>query len=426
MTNFSRRNFLGCLGLAGVAPRRTEAPPRDEAGERPKLKGIVHGLGLHGRLIPGSETGPDKGVNVITSLDLANGLARQTPILMRGGHAAMSMGDGRILCLAQHEKKSLVLDPAHGTILELTSPEKYLFSGHGLVLPRRNILAVTLRHELQLTPTDFGLIHVYDLRTLELLDRISTEGLQPHEIHPVPNTDELVLTHYGDIFSERKPFEHNVVDAKLTILDATTFRPKRHYSQQDFDAMVTHMRVDDDGWAYFVLTQYIRWPRLRDVPVGSDPFAAASRLLDNTMNQKRDFPLSPHALEDRMLAVPLPFVRVNSQTGERQIIHAGDCNHLRSQSVAYSREAGKAVALYYHSDCLVVHEAKGTTGVITAAELQLNDIRGVTEIPGTSMIAVMGTARGTSVMDLNDRVLVATYPTMNYGDTHLYYDGAGR
>jgi hypothetical protein len=318
------------------------------------------------------------------------------------------------------------VDPAHSTISELISPEKYLFSGHGLVLPGRNLFAVTLRHNLQLTPRDVGLIQLYDLSNLELLDQISTNGLQPHEIHPIPQTDELAVTHYGDVFSERRPFEHNVVDAKLTILDAATFRPKRHYAQQDFDAMVTHMRVDDEGWACFVLTQYIRWPRLRDIPTGSDAFAEASRLLDRAMDRKRDFPLSPHALAERMLPVPLPFVRVNSQTGERQIIDAGREHHMRSQSVAWSGPTGKAVALYYHSDCLVVHGPGGKTEVITGAELQLSDIRGVTEIPGTSMIAVMGTLRGISVMDLNDHALVATYPTINYGDTHLYYDaGSG-
>jgi Protein of unknown function (DUF1513) len=428
MAAYSRRNFLGRLGLAGgvlpFAADAQEALPR-EAGKRPqRLTGSVHGLGLLGRLFPGSEAGPDQGVNIVTSLDLATGRTRQTPVLMREGHTAMSMRDGRILCLAQHANKSLVLDPAHTTISELTSPERYQFSGHGLIVPDRNIFAVTLHHELQLDAKDYGLVHVYDLKTLKLLDEISTGGLQPHEIHPIPGVDELAVTHYGDIFSERKPFEHNVVDSKLTILDAATFRPKRHYPQRDFDAMVTHMNVDRYGWAYFVLTQYIRWPRLRDVSPGSDAFATASRLLDETMGRRRDFPLSPHSLEDHLLPVPLPFVRVNTQTGERQIINAGDQNHLRSQSVAYSREANKAVALYYHSDCLVVHGLGSEPEVITGEQLHLTDIRGVTEIPGTSLIAVMGTYRGISVMDLSDHTLVANYPTLNFCDTHLYYDAA--
>lgn len=428
MATFSRRGLLGSLGIAGgllpFAAQAGEARLDESRSRQQRLTGSVHGLGLYGRLLPGAQAAPDKGVNVVTSLDLATGHVRQTPLLMREGHAAMSMGDGRILCLAQHANKSLVIDPAHTEISELISPERYQFSGHGLIVPHRNIFAVTLHHELQLNAKDYGLVHVYDLKTLKLLDEISTEGLQPHEIHPIPGVDELAMTHYGDIFSERKPFEHNVVDSKLTILDAATFRPKRHYPQRDFDAMVTHMRVDRYGWAYFVMTQYIRWPRLRDVPPGSDAFATASRLLDETMGRTRDFPLSPHSLEEHMLPVPLPFVRVNTQTGERQIINAGDQNHLRSQSVAYSQDANTAIALYYHSDCLVVHGLGSEPQVITGAQLHLTDIRGVTEIPGTSLIAVMGTYRGISVMDLSDQTLVASYPTLNFGDTHLYYDAA--
>jgi hypothetical protein len=83
-----------------------------------------------------------------------------------------------------------------------------------------------------------------------------------------------------------------------------------------------------------------------------------------------------------------------------------------------------AIALYYHSDNLIVHRPGTAPDVITGAELQLNDIRGVTDIPGTSMIAVMGTYRGVSIMDLTTKKLVTTYPTLNYGDTHLSYDMA--
>ena len=431
MPQFSKRNFLRYLSLTGgVLPfafgANVEAAsePGTARKQQQNLSGIVHGLGVLGRLFPGAESGPDNGVNIITSLNLSDGSVRQTPILMREGHSAMSMGDGRILCIAQHEKKTLALDPRHKVIAELISPDQYVYSGHGLIFPARNILALTLHSDLQLTEKSFGLIHIHDLATLELLDRISSDGLQPHEIHPIPNTDELALTHYGDIFSERKPFVHNVVDAKLTILDAATFRPKRHYPQRDFNAMVTHMRVDNDGWAYFVLTQYIQWPRLLGVSPDSDSFSTGSRLLDEATGRKRDYSLPYRSLEDRNFPVPLPLVRVDTQTGDRQIINAGDRNHLRSQSVAYSPTTGMAVALYYHSDNLILHRPGTEPTVIAGAELQLNDIRGVTEIPGTSLIAVMGTYRGVSIMDLSTRKIVTTYPTLNYGDTHLSYDSA--
>ena len=271
MSNFSRRKFLCHVGLAGttlplVTVAKSETPKKlaTKDGAPQKLAGIVHGLGIHGRLFPGMESGPSRDVNIVTSLNLGDGSIRQTPVRMREGHAAMSLGDGRVLCIAQHEKKSLVLDPLHKQIAGLICPEMFVYSGHALILPQRNIFVMTARDELQLTDKAHGLLLVYNLTTLQLLDRIPSGGLQPHELHPIPNASELALTHYGDVFSERKPFEHNVADAKLTILDSTTLKPKRHYVQNDFSAMVTHMQVDDEGWAYAVLTQYIRWPSSRD------------------------------------------------------------------------------------------------------------------------------------------------------------------
>jgi hypothetical protein len=181
---------------------------------------------------------------------------------------------------------------------------------------------VSLHHGDQLTSIDHGLLQVYDLHTLKMVGSVSTGGLQPHEVHLIPNTRELAVTHYGDIFPERRPFEHNVVDAKLTILDADTLEPKRHYPQHDLNGMVTHTRVDDQGWAYFVLTQYVRWPRARSMRSAEDPFAEASRLLDGVMGESRDFPLPYQVLEDRML--PSRPIRAGEHaTGERQLIDAG-------------------------------------------------------------------------------------------------------
>jgi hypothetical protein len=434
MFDTTRRKFLFGLGaltgavLAGGNPLRAETVAKETAATAPEtapsLKGLVHGLGLEGRLYPGWENTRRKGASILTTLNLADGSVRQTPLTMGEGHAAMSMEDGRILCVAHHQNKSMVVDPQHKVIAEFTSPETHVYGGHGLIFPKRNIFIMPMRYAVQKDVKDYGRMQVYDLKTLKLLDEVETGGLHPHEVHEIPGTDELITTHYGDIKAKRPPFVHNVVETKLTILDANTFKPKRHYSQQEFNAMVTHMRVDKDGWAYYVLTQYIAWPDKDKVPEGQDAFTIAAAELEKVMGRKRDFPIPYQSLEDRQFPLPLPFVRVNTQTGERQIINAGDKHHLRSQSVGYNSVTGYAIAVYYQSDNLVLHTPGHDPEVITANQLQLQDIRGVTDIPGTSMIAVMGTHRGASVMDLATRKVVAHYPTLNYGDTHLYYDAA--
>ena len=85
---------------------------------------------------------------------------------------------------------------------------------------------------------------------------------------------------------------------------------------------------------------------------------------------------------------------------------------------------GQTVATYFHSNTLIIHEPGKPPEVIHARDLNISDVRGVTEIEGTSLIAVMGTYCGVALDDLRMRKLVNYYESLNYEDTHLYYDGA--
>jgi Protein of unknown function (DUF1513) len=435
MTSQSRRGFLGTMTFLGgsvLTARQgmtTNLPATSDCGApapvsrvRPDSKGLVYGLGGNGRYFPGqSATGPYK-VSVLTSLNLADGSIRQTALEVPNGHAAIGMGDGRILCLGQHREKSMVIDRQHRPMADLLAPEGYVFGGHGLVLADRGVVVLPFHARKQLSLTDTGILRIYDQKTFALIDQVSTGGLQPHEIHMIPGQDEIALTHYGDIHVPKSPFEANVVEPKLTVLDAQTFKPKRHYIQEGFNALVTHMRVDKHGWAYYVLTQYIKWPEKTETD--GDPFAVAAAEIEETLGHKLDFPLPYQSEWDDRFALPLPLVRVDTQTGERQIINAGDAYHLRSQSVAYSDAMGQAIATYVHSDTLIIHEPGKPPEVVPARDLNISDVRGVTEIAGTSLIAVMGTYRGVALYDLRTRQLVNYYATLNYEDTHLYYDRA--
>jgi hypothetical protein len=429
MPDTTRRRLLGNLGFVAGAVATASSMGATSQAAVPKvapgggaLKGLVHGLGGDGRTYPGWENSREGDAAVITTINLVDGSVRQTPLPMAGGHAAMSMGDGRILCLAQHRNKCLVLDPAHKVVNQVAAQSKYVFGGHGLVMENRGVIALAMRAERQTRLKDHGVFRVYDLKTLKLLDQVDSGGLQPHEIHAIPNTDELAVTHYGDIRVPRPPLENNVIEPKLTILDARTLKPKRHYVQPDFNAMVTHMRVDKHGWAYFVLSQQVVWANPDDLRDNEDPFTIAAHQLEKALGRKRTFPLPHQGISNKEFPLPLPFIRVNTQNGERQIINTGDRNHLRSQSVAYSDFTDKAIGLYYYSNVMIVHTPGAEPEIITGDELGLDDIRGITEIPDTPFIAVMGNHRGVTVVNLNTREIVATYPTLNYRDTHLYYD----
>ncbi len=423
----TRRDFMIGAGLMGSAmllgSNPLSAADAAPAVAAPSLKGKLYAFGLGGSKFPGNETKPKSTTSILTSFDLESRAMKQTSLDMGEGHAAMGAGDGRILCVSHHKPLSMMVDKDHKVLATFKAEEGYLYGGHGLVFPERNLFILPMRSAKPHSKNDTGRFEVYDLTTLKKIDMVDSGGIQPHEIHKIPtNANELAVTHYGDIADRKKPLEFNVIDTKLTILDSKTFKPLRHYDQNEFNAMSTHMRVSKDGWAYIVMTQYITFVDKSELKEGETQEKVALADMERIFKQKWDYETPKLAFEERHLAVGLPFLRVNTQTGERQVIYMGPKHHMRSQSVAYNTAMDTAIGLYYHSDNLILHAPNKDAEILTNAQLKLEGIRGVAEIPGTTCIAVCGTYRDVSVFDLKSREVLALFNSRNFNSTHLYHE----
>ena len=423
----TRRDFIigaglmgGALALGSNPLSATTAAP---VAASPTLKGKLFAFGIGGSKFPGNESKPRNTTTILTTFDLESRAMKQTSLDMGEGHAAMGAGDNRILCVSHHKPVSMMVDKDHKVLATFTATDGYLYGGHGLVFPERNLFILPMRARKPTSKADSGRFEVYDLTSLKKIDMVDSGGIQPHEIHRIPtNAAELAVTHYGDIAERKQSLEFNVIDTKLTILDSKTFKPLRHYDQNEFNAMSTHMRVSNDGWAYIVMTQYITFEKPENLKPGETQEKVALAELERIFKQKWDYETPKVALDEKHLAVGLPFLRVNTQTGERQIIYMGNKHHMRSQSVAHNAATNTAIGLYYHSDNLVLHTPGKDAELISNDQLKLKGIRGVTEIPGTTLIAVCGTYKDVSVFDLKSREVVSMFTSSNFNSTHLYHD----
>ncbi|MDR3613461.1 MAG: DUF1513 domain-containing protein [Candidatus Obscuribacterales bacterium] len=467
MSGTDRRSFLSLAGAAvggvllggcggGSAPgnAKSSAVEQTTTAIKPNLNGSLYAFGTDGHLFPGY-TGQDHNhVSVLTSIDIKSGKSKQTPLPMGQGHSAMGLGDGRILCVAHHDSKSMLVSDNHKEIASFISPDNYVYGGHGLVLPEHGVFLMCMRNKNPKTLTDHGRFEIYDLKTLKLVERIDSGGLHPHEIHVIPGTDELIVTHYGDIYTPNPPYAHHVIEPKLTVYDAKTFKVKRHFVQ-DYNALLTHMSVSKDGYAYFVLTQYIEeagWKKSRSkhlqaAPAGEEVSMEMSRemapkpqesmpgvktadivlselekKMESITGCKRDYPIPYEAARELKLPVPLPFVRVNTKTGERDVFMTGDGNHLRSQSVGYNTSTDTALGIYYHADTAILHRNGGQPEVLSAGEVGLSEMRGVADIPGTSYVGLVAAHRGLVIYDLAKKEVVQRFPYQYFDTVHLSYD----
>lgn len=460
MKNQDRRNFLaGLAGAAGalfLAGCGSSSEKTSNGGASGKVSGTLLALGTDGHLFPGFTARDHNKASVLSAVNLATGKVRQTALPIGGGHQPMPIGDGRILCVAHHKATSIAVDANHKELKQFTAPENYLYGGHGIVLPDRGVFIMCMRYKNPQELTDHGKLEVYDLKTLELQDRFDSGGLHPHEIHAIPGTDELITTHYGDVYRPNPPFTHNVIEPKLTILDAKTLQVKRHF-KQDFNAMVTHMNVNHDGYAYYVMTQYVepegnykKLRRTKDAvtPAGEEVSPTMSRIqemapkltvdgvklgnydaallevdgeLERVMGHKREFAIPYEAAKELKLPIPLPFVRVNVKTGEHDVFMTGEANHLRSQSVAYNSKTGTMMGIYYHADTAILHKTGQKPEVLLAGDVGLSEMRGGVDIPGTPYVGLVAAHRGMVVFDMEKREVVERFPFQYFDTVHLGY-----
>jgi hypothetical protein len=427
MKMLSRRTFLASAGVlaAGYVVARgfgfsvaMAAAPSSAFS----VNGKIHIIGLNEP--PGIKPEGSAAANSrLTTIDLKTGKVRQSDLAISDGHAALPLGEGRVACIAHHGRHSCVVDAGHKLMVRLTAPNDYLFGGHGLVLPDRNVFVAPVRHAKARTAADHGRFLIYDLGSLKETGQVEAAGLHPHEMRLIPGTREIAVTHYGDVIEPHPYYQHNVIASKLSIYDAGTLKEKRSYPQNDFPAMLTHMSVSPDGDAYCVMTQYFKSPKDRKLSVEERRERVMAAITKAT-GRAPDFNIPPQGLAEGRVAMPLPFLCINTKTGERQVIMRERNDHLRSQSVACNQQTAMAIASYFHSNDLVLHRQGHDPVILAGAKLGLQDVRGVAEIPGTPFFAVTGSKNDAVILNSGTLDVVARYSMDNAYAPHVEYEQA--
>lgn len=424
----SRRSLSLRLGssLAAMAvlPRATSANARTITSGLADLlpretKGFLHALGYDGQFHPGAPSHTKDPHCLLTSIDLGARTVRQTPFPMRRGHSALGLGDGRILCMPQEGDRCLVVDPAHALIGSLQAPAGYHFFGHALVKPAgQSTIVLALKRIDFSTTSDHGLLSVYDFETLRLLHSTTSGGLNPHEIVAIPGTDEVCAVHYGHISKPSPPRLRNVQQAKLSVFDGRTLALKREYPQNDIAAALSHLRVDAAKRAYCVLQQYV----VIDESIKSQGERLSRYLAYCAEIVGRPVKFAaPPKVTSRVTPVPLPVLRIDTQTGERQVILSSDDHHLEVQSVEVNTLTQTMVSTYTTSNALVVGPPDKAAHALPGNPLRLEEVRGVADIPGTPYVVATSSNHGIVAIDVRDGSMVGHAPIEFFAAAHIYF-----
>ena len=286
------------------------------------------------------------------------------------------------------------------------------------VFTRSRTIVLALKRNDVASVSDHGLLAVYDLDSLRLLSTVSSGGLNPHEIVVIPGTDEVCAVHYGNIAVPAPPRVRNVKEAKLSIFDGRTLAVKRVYRQHDIAAVLSHLRVDESHNAYCALQQYVVVDK--DIKSPAERLARYSAYCAEIIGRPVKFERAP-LIESGQMPVPLPILRIDTRTGEREIILSADDHHLAVQTVEVNRQTRTAVVSYTASNALVLRPPGRAPFVVGGKAMRISFVRGVAEIPGTPFVVASSSVRGIAAIDTRDGALVGHADVPFYGAAHAYF-----
>ncbi len=350
--------------------------------------------------------------SVLSELNLKTETLKQSVVPVAMAHGALRLKNGNLLITAHHRKTSALLDESHQPINVFDAPENYVFGGHATVFPEKNIVVIPVRHAHPTSKKDTGRLLVHDADNFKLLEEYDSGGIHPHEIRLLPERDEFVITHYGDITSDDpEGFMFNVLEPKLSVLDSNSFATKREYIQP-MDAIYTHMDVGQSSNIYAISNQYIRY---------RDKTGDELKALLKKYNFKHEEALTYIEEVKNKMAVPLGIIRMDPVTGDREVFLSSKKDFLRSQSITAHTKSGRIFATYSNSNNLIVIDEKTKKITIkNAYDYGFHVLRGVTNIPGTDYIAISDRDHGIAIVNAITLEKVKEFPVSILSSPHIF------
>lgn len=419
--NLAATSFAASLAMPAIRAAAKSAESRIGDVLPQTTSGLLHSAGLEGKRFPLAAGNSRDPLGVLTTIDLKSHRVRQTSIPMRDAHAAVGLGDGRVICMPQQGERCVVVDANHTIMHVLQAPPQYHYFGHALIKPAgQNVIVLTLKRIDFANESDHGVLTIYDYDTLKLIGSVTSAGLNPHEITRIPGSDEVCAVHYGHI-SKKDPVRfRNVKDPKLSIYDGKTLAVKREYHLKDIAASISHVRVDAERKAYCVLQQYVIVSEDAQTKTPADRLKRYYDYCSEIIGRPVKFETPPFIYPGEH-PVPLPALRIDTQTGEREIVMAGDDYHLGVQSVEVNSLTQAMIVSYTGSNALVLRYPGKPAVALKGKAFKLENVRGVSDIPGTPYVLAASSGLGLASIDVRDGSLAGTAPIEFYEAPHMYF-----
>ncbi|PID50695.1 MAG: hypothetical protein CR991_00035 [Proteobacteria bacterium] len=188
----------------------------------------------------------ETGGHFLSQLNLHTGQLKQQALPFRG-HALIPLAEQQVILFGRRPgTQCVVADFKQSQVNTFSAAAKRHFGGHGCLSKDRQVLFTT--------ENDYegkrGVLGIRDRQNLQVLGEYETYGMDPHDIHLMPDGKTLVIANGGiethPDFGRRK-LNISTMQPSLVYLDADNGKKLEEYRLPDHQLSIRHLNVSEQG-----------------------------------------------------------------------------------------------------------------------------------------------------------------------------------
>ncbi len=361
----------------------------------------------------------------VVDLDLVTGEVTYVSLPdHRLGHSLVPLPDGKFFAVPYGDDNisCLFLDSQFQVEGELKAPEGHGFGGHAAVLPGGKQIFGHFNHggyEGKRSPDQTGQLYVVDIETREVIETRATNILHGHDIILSRDGQTVIVGDDGtlearlpdDMASEEStnPFALVVEQPSLNVFDAKSFDMKKTVALP-INGSFVHIEEGTDGAVFGAVEQYVS---KNDIGLN-----ALRELLGEDVERYIE------SLDTDMffaeLPYPGPLMKVDVESSE---IDRHQAPHNQAPfDIKINEVSGRVVNVFTASNMLArFNPLSKRWGYFSTENYGIKQPYGITDIQGTTLMAVNGFLEGIAVFDVMTMSLVKRFDTSNFGIKHMMY-----
>lgn len=428
----TRRDFLKHSAYMVAAIKAGLVVPQAFASPNISAK---HGKAIQGKIVAACYNLANKGPfysedneTVLSSLDLETGSVVQIPINLKKAHDALQVKDNFLVIPNKHSSKMHVTDLS-GRGQDIFTRDNIGLKGHGFFDEQNDVIIVSAA---DLSEGLKGYFVLLDPKSFKVRDIMDLKGNAPHDIQLYDENTFAICNYNIDSLKSKDEVGYGKPPlggySEIALYDRKTLKLVDKI-QAYKESLVSHSVMTDNGDLYAIGFEEYEDPTVAEWTNEYIEDKFRSYYAENHPELLKQWPdiaqsLKIHTREAGKKSFGLPLLPMKMEAGTREldIMKFDNFHHRRAQSICYVRQTNTVAMSYPHSDSVQLYNATtGQSHDLFEADLNIKEMRGLTEIEGTTYLAIAGTTRGISIIDTRNFKVVNSYDVIMGSIIHMHH-----